>query len=127
LVAATTGPECGADIEEVRRGLDFATLGRLIESPAERGIIRDAADFYRLWTSKEAILKCTGDGLLAPMSGLTLEEPGITLWPLDVSGAFIATLAVAAAPPILVELVDCRTPAGAPACPGVALGFRENA
>ena len=110
LVAATTGPECGADIQEVDPGLDHVALGRHIESPVERGSIRDAAGFYRLWTSKEAILKCTGNGLMVSMSGLTLGDPGIILRSLEVAGSFVAAVAVATDLPLAVELVDWRLP-----------------
>ncbi|WP_185928132.1 4'-phosphopantetheinyl transferase superfamily protein [Mesorhizobium sp. M6A.T.Ce.TU.016.01.1.1] len=110
LVAATSGPECGADIQEVDPCFDHVALSRHIESPAERGTIRDAAGFYQLWTSKEAILKCTGDGLMVSMSGLTLGVPEITLRNLDIAGPFVAAVAVATNLPLAVELVDWRLP-----------------
>lgn len=111
LVAATTGgPDCGVDVEVVRPGLDHVALGRHIESPAERGTVRDAAGFYRLWTAKEAILKCSGTGLMGAMSDLTLRRSGMTLYGSQEGERCFAAVAVATEAPLEFEFVDVRGP-----------------
>ncbi len=57
--------EVGCDIERFRQA-DALRLGKVVFTEAELDSIRSAADrlgtFYRLWTKKEALLKCMGEG-----------------------------------------------------------------
>ena len=79
LCALSDGP-VGADIERVRprrTGLPRYTLdGREWEWFRSRG--ERWADFYTLWTMKEARVKCTGEGLTRPAWEISvpLLEPG---------------------------------------------------
>ena len=57
--------EVGCDIERLRQA-DALRLGKVVFTEAELDSIRSAADrlgaFFRLWTKKEALLKCMGEG-----------------------------------------------------------------
>lgn len=119
LVAATDGAEVGADIEQVDAARFHPALFRQIASPTEAAQLRpDAWTFYRLWTLKEAVLKCTGDGLMLEMQSfaidLSVDPPRlrsstgrlagpIALRSLDVGTGYMAALALAA--PVDVQIV----------------------
>jgi 4'-phosphopantetheinyl transferase len=83
LVGVAVRPDgaVGLDVEQVRALTDLAALAEHVYSPAERAR-HTAADFFRIWTRKEALLKATGDGLAAPMSAITLADDGaVEQWP----------------------------------------------
>lgn len=69
----------GADAE-VPRKAEEALLEKIL-SPAERALFSQAAAgekdllFCRLWTLKESLLKCTGEGLSVPMRELSFTLP----------------------------------------------------
>lgn len=77
LIAFTSQCEVGVDIEPVRSRLDPQrdddTLAASFFAPEEQAALRElagdarAAAFYICWTRKEAYLKATGEGLLAPL------------------------------------------------------------
>ena len=61
-----------ADIEQIRAGQPFQGLARRFYSPGENGWLesiapeRQAEAFCRIWSVKEAVLKCAGLGLSVP-------------------------------------------------------------
>lgn len=64
--------ELGVDFERVATSRDEARLSAIASryfDEAENVILRESHDkcaaFYRLWTSKESMVKCTGEGLSA--------------------------------------------------------------
>ena len=68
ISVAACGPcEIGVDIENIGRDLDFQKLSDRFFSKAERDrLISDgmtAESFYKIWTSKEAYVKYTGEGI----------------------------------------------------------------
>lgn len=75
LLAVSSQP-VGIDIEHVNRRL--SNLPRLLRrfSPTEAAAVVKAADqhaaFLRLWTRKEAFLKCTGDGIRRGLSTFSI-------------------------------------------------------
>lgn len=65
----------GVDLERVRTDLDFSSLGRNYFSPLEQERWQKSADpiaeFFKIWTEKEARLKSHGLGLNAPQESWT--------------------------------------------------------
>ena len=109
----------GVDIEHRDRALNVEGVARKFMSPAEQAILEgldvDARRqaLLRLWTCKEAMSKATGDALAAPFRKLDVGlEPSPALrdgpppydpsyWrllPVDVSGGYLATIALWHAP-----------------------------
>ena len=65
--------EIGIDIEKIREAKE--DLIKYISSPLECKYIDSNRKFYEIWTSKEAIVKCHGNGL----TGIVKEIPGLPL------------------------------------------------
>ena len=65
VAMAVDSAEVGCDIERLRQA-DALKLGKVVFTGAELESIRENPDrlgvFYRLWTKKEALLKCMGKG-----------------------------------------------------------------
>ena len=77
LVAATEGVDVGADIEQINVASFDPALFQQIESATEAGRTpRNALAFTRLWTLKEAVLKCTGDGLMVSPQTFAIDLSG---------------------------------------------------
>ena len=111
LVAVTTGPQIGVDLEVIDERHYSDGLLDQVEAPLERGTTpRNPAAFTRLWAHKEAVLKCTGDGLMVSPKQLTIDfagpNPAILDWPvrthsvitirtLQMPGPYSAAVAVA--------------------------------
>ncbi len=119
LFALTEGVPVGVDVERVRADIDPAGLAQRVLAPGEAA--RSAAEFFRYWVRKEAMVKATGDGLRAPMSDLTVtpaaEPAGLlrygprpnlraSMSDLTVPDGYAAAVAVLSASPILVAAVD---------------------
>jgi 4'-phosphopantetheinyl transferase len=73
-VALTSCGPVGVDVEAVRP-IDFAAIAESVCTPAERINVRAEADFFTIWTRKEAVLKATGEGLSRPMSDVHVAPP----------------------------------------------------
>ena len=72
VIAVSRDAEVGVDIEQIRAGQPFQGLARRFYSPGENGWLesiapeRQAEAFCRIWSVKEAVLKCAGLGLSVP-------------------------------------------------------------
>lgn len=72
VIAVSSDAEVGVDIEQIRAGRPFSDLARRFYSPGENrwlqsiGSERQAEAFCRIWSVKEAVLKCEGLGLSVP-------------------------------------------------------------
>jgi 4'-phosphopantetheinyl transferase len=134
--------DLGVDVEDCRRPVPILELARRFFAPAEVALIageaavqRNAA-FFRLWTLKEAYLKATGQGILAPLDAFAFsldpvaisflsaesDEPGVWQFA-EVEPAPSYRLALAVhhprADPLQFDL--------AAASPGWCLGNRNDA
>src|SRR5262249_37782747 len=96
LVAVTAGTDVGVDVELADRQRDVVRLaaGGPAPRPAARGgsapAAARAAAFYSAWVRKEAVAKCLGVGLGAPL------PPGpVSVSMLDVDEGYAAALAIA--------------------------------
>ena len=72
LLAVTDGLKTGVDLERIDKAIDYEKIAARFFSPAERTLLakfpepRRRRGFYRLWTKKEASLKCLGSGFTLP-------------------------------------------------------------
>ncbi len=83
VVVSTQGP-VGIDIESSERDADFIGItAKFFHKDEARWLGTDQRlNFFRLWTSKEAVLKCTGDGIachLPDVRTLTLSPAGASI------------------------------------------------
>lgn len=73
LIAVASGREVGVDVELVERERDFLRLADLGLGPAAARAVRAApaaeraTAFYAAWVEREAVAKCHGVGLAAPL------------------------------------------------------------
>lgn len=81
LVAAAVGVPVGVDVEAVERVRTSTALARQALSAAELAVFAAMAPTDRsrtlrtYWVRKEALLKATGQGLVVPLSSLTMSRP----------------------------------------------------
>jgi 4'-phosphopantetheinyl transferase len=119
-VALTRCGPVGVDVEAVR-AIDFAAIAESVCTPAERIEVRTEADFFTIWTRKEAVLKATGEGLSRPMSDLEVTSsasapvllglgsgqlPACQLADISVGDDYRACVAVLTAEPVTVSILD---------------------
>ncbi|WP_175543541.1 4'-phosphopantetheinyl transferase family protein [Micromonospora pattaloongensis] len=71
-VALTEAGEVGVDVER-EAPIDVDELRSTVLAPGEA--VRGVRDFLVCWTRKEAILKATGDGLMVPMTQVSVGAP----------------------------------------------------
>lgn len=80
--------ELGVDIEVKRPIKELNAIIERIASQDEQQYILESHDkidaFFKLWTRKEAAIKCTGDGLLAPLMSInTTDSQGNIINPIQ--------------------------------------------
>jgi len=96
LVAVTWEREVGVDIEQVRPRGDLLALARRALEPAEADAIVEMspearpAAFHAAWTRREAVAKCLGTGLAAPLP----EGVVVAVSALNAGPGFAAAIAV---------------------------------
>lgn len=96
LVAVTHGLEVGVDVERIRPRRDLRRLAERALDPAAAAAVRAApaddrpAAFHRAWARREAIAKCLGTGLGAP-----LPPSPVAVTRLSPASGYAAALAVA--------------------------------
>ena len=119
-VAITSSGPVGVDVEAVR-AIDFAAIAESVCTPAERIEVRTEADFFTVWTRKEAVLKATGEGLSRPMSDVQVssaasvpallglgsgQPPACQLADISVGDSYRACVAVLTAAAVIVRTDD---------------------
>ncbi|MDA8019285.1 MAG: 4'-phosphopantetheinyl transferase superfamily protein [Thermoanaerobaculia bacterium] len=82
LLAVTLGREVGIDVERLNPKAETTRLARRFFAPEERdalehsGSDQHVADFFRVWTLKEAYLKAVGTGLGRSLSSFAVAPRG---------------------------------------------------
>jgi|GEM_PF-1318171 len=88
VIAIALGMEIGIDLEQLSRKVNRSRLASFLFTPTELIAYHQLEEMHQqqffmdLWTTKEAILKATGEGLTRPMNTLTValnEEKKLTL------------------------------------------------
>jgi 4'-phosphopantetheinyl transferase len=83
IAVAPEGSRVGVDVERVRDDLDHLALARRLYQPEESARLHTAgpgvglAEYFRLWTAKEAFVKATGAGL-AQLKDVLIHEGSAT-------------------------------------------------
>lgn len=91
LLAVCNEQPVGVDIEHMRALSDRVDVAELVFTATERVLAQDDADFFRLWTAKEAYVKAIGAGLSHNLqqvhvtatthdSGTVLDEASQARW-----------------------------------------------
>lgn len=89
VLAVSRDHPVGIDIEAPDRHVEFQSLARRYFSLREVELLQDLKDtrlantFFRIWTGKEAFIKCLGDGLAYPLDQFAVLPDagnGIGLW-----------------------------------------------
>lgn len=75
VVATCREAPVGVDVEQAARRTDYRALIPHVLDPAEAPAAADLAAFLRYWVRKEALVKATGDGLVAGLRRVTVTPP----------------------------------------------------
>jgi 4'-phosphopantetheinyl transferase len=73
LCAVASEIEIGADVEKIKPLEDMDAIARHFFAPAEQSALFQLPEagriraFYECWTRKEAVIKCTGEGVTRPL------------------------------------------------------------
>lgn len=113
IAVAPPGSRVGVDVERISSDVDFLEMAARMYQPEEAARVREAgrAEYFRLWTAKEAYVKAAGVGLAglrdvvvrqgsATATVLSRSLPGE--WPvrwLDVAPGYAAALVTTASTP----------------------------
>jgi 4'-phosphopantetheinyl transferase len=84
MLALTLGAELGVDMEQVNQRTSCERVARRAFSPAERAALGEMSSpagrrrFFSQWTCKEAVVKCSGDGIHSGMQrySIALSDDG---------------------------------------------------
>lgn len=71
-ICAVAPKPVGADIEEIKD--DKEKIADRFFAAKERGYVRDAKSFYRIWSLKESFMKAVGLGMKLPMDSFTVSD-----------------------------------------------------
>ena len=100
LIAVSSSGAVGADIELVSPHSLDATVADRFFSPRERASLDGlegeeyASAFFRIWTRKEALVKCMGRGIDEDLAAIETDPaPGWTLVSLDLPGPYSGAVA----------------------------------
>lgn len=131
LIAVTHGASVGIDIEHrlrapsnlhalLRRRLTAREHAQLTQRFRDHDALRAA--FIRVWTRKEAFLKCTGGGIAAGLASVEVacgEQPGVVavdgacgraddwcMYNVEVDGGYFASMVTKGATRLVVEYRD---------------------
>jgi 4'-phosphopantetheinyl transferase len=126
-IAISSGPPVGVDLEDSSRNLDYREIGSQMFSRVDGEWFSRLPEseyreyFYRCWTAREAVLKCTGEGLTADPESFSLfaddarmprvdrgsKAPGMdsSVWMLELCAPMIGAIAThaEAAPPSILH------------------------
>ena len=78
VALSPAGRPAGVDAERVKR--QPARIAARCFSPLEQSLIRSPADFYRLWTMKESVIKFHGGSLARDLRGTVILPPEDALY-----------------------------------------------
>jgi 4'-phosphopantetheinyl transferase len=114
LVAVTRGRRVGVDVECVRRVRDSEAIAYSLFTPRERAALtaeppeRRDRSFLGIWTRKEALVKCTGEGLRGAFGSLEASASALgQRWSLEALAPTPGSVAAVAAEGTGVR-VQCR-------------------
>jgi 4'-phosphopantetheinyl transferase len=100
LLAVTKGLEIGVDLERIDPAVDHEKMAAQFFSPGEKELLakfskaRRRRAFYRIWTRKEASLKCLGYGFSAPKEAVAeLSKRPLCLSTFPLTKDYIGSLA----------------------------------
>lgn len=126
LVAVSRGPAVGVDVEFIREIPDASQIVERFFSVDERRHFASVARrdfvecFFAYWTSKEAFLKATGEGLTYPLDTFSVVLPGgngevrYTFRVLIPRVPTAGELSGSIPEPVTVGLSSCRNPVTEP-------------
>lgn len=124
VCALTREREVGIDLEEIDRSVEMRSVARRLFARTEQDVLDRAAGeeqrraFFRVWTQREAVVKCLGTGML--QSGREFEVEADLRLPVGVRG-----LAVHLAEVDVAERAVCVVAAAGTASPGSITFVRE--
>lgn len=92
VAVAISAEQVGVDLEQWEGSLPVIELAEHEFRPDESAAISESAEphllFYRLWTAKEAVMKCTGFGLSLPPASIIVRGSSGTAHRIDADEKF---------------------------------------